>query len=971
VKVTNLRCEYKENPLGIDVTQPRLSWKMAADGRGTVQSAYQIQVAASEAALDSGDLLWDTGKVASDASIHRPYGGPPLRSGQRCVWRVRVWDGGDQPSAWSEIGSWEMGLLAPTDWQASWISPGREQDTSVSQPCPMLRATFAVDGEVQSARAYVTSLGLYEMMLNGTRVGEQVLTPGWTAYDERLQYQTYDVTELLVEGENALGATLGDGWYRGFLGGREQRNVYGDRLALLLQLQIVYADGRVQTECSDASWTTSTGPIIAADIYNGERYDARLEKPGWSEAGYDDGDWAGVQVVEASKEILVAPLGPAVRRIEEIEPVEILHTPAGETVVDMGQNMVGWLRLKVQGEAGTMVTLRHAEVLDQEGNLYTENLRFAQQIVAYTLKGGGIEVYEPHFTFQGFRYVAVDGYPGELKLDALTGVVVHSDMARTGHFQCSEPLINQLQHNIVWGQKGNYVDVPTDCPQRDERLGWTGDAQVFIRTGCFNMDVAGFFVKWLRDLAADQAENGAVPHVIPDAMGRRRGRASGSAAWGDAGTICPWTIHLCYGDTRILETQYESMRGWVEYIASQAGEDRLWASGFHFGDWLAYATTRSDYPGATTDKDLIATAFFAYSTALVAQAAQVLGKTEDAVHYTALRDEIVAAFRQEFVTENGRLASNTQTAYTLALWFDLLPETLRPEAARRLAEDVRSFQNHLTTGFVGTPYLCHTLSSNGYLDVAYDLLTQESYPSWLYPVTQGATTIWERWDGIKPDGSFQDAAMNSFNHYAYGAIGSWLYQVVTGIEIDPQAPGYKHALIQPQPGGGLSNASASLETMYGALGSAWELDEEAFCLDVIVPANTWATVRLPDATLAQVTEGGQPLSGAQGVRRTTQEGDVAVVEVGSGHYRFAYPAPNLFAKLEAAKRLSSNSPLKKLRADEAVWTVLVEHLPELEGGASPWMERAIERGATLRQMSRFGPITPERLDALDEALAQL
>jgi len=415
------------------------------------------------------------------------------------------------------------------------------------------------------------------------------------------------------------------------------------------------------------------------------------------------------------------------------------------------------------------------------------------------------------------------------------------------------------------------------------------------------------------------------------------------------------------------------MRGWGDYIAAQAGEDRLWASGFHFGDWLAYATTRSDYPGATTDKDLIATAFFAYATALVQQAAQVLGKREDAARYAELLGEIVEAFCREFVTETGRLASNTQTAYTLALWFDLLPEALRPEAARRLAEDVKRFQNHLTTGFVGTPYLCHTLSSNGYLDVAYDLLNQESYPSWLYPVTQGATTIWERWDGIKPDGSFQDAGMNSFNHYAYGAIGSWLYQVVAGLEIDPQAPGYKHALIQPQPGGGLSSAGAALETMYGTLGSAWELGEGRFSLAVTVPANTWATVRLPDASLEEVTESGQPLAGSEGVRRTAQEGDAVLVEVGSGHYRFAYPAASLFAQLEAARRLSSFISLKKLRANEAAWALVNEHLPELADRALPWLERAIEGGASLRQMAQFGmpALTPEKLDSLDEALAEL
>jgi alpha-L-rhamnosidase len=969
----NLCCEYKENPIGIDVARPRLSWQIVSDVRGTVQSAYQVQVAGSQAALEAEDLLWDSGKVASDASIHRVYEGPAPASEQHCAWRVRAWDGNDQPSAWSEPAFWEMGLLAPSDWQASWIQPDIKEDTTTSQPCPMLRATFAVDGAVRRARAYVTALGLYEMELNGRRVGDAVFTPGWTAYDERLQYQTYDVSDLLVAGENALGVVLGDGWYRGYLGFGGQRNVYGDKSALLLQVRITYEDGRVQIVCSDETWKSTTGPILASDIYNGERYDARLERPGWSRAGYDDGDWAGVRTVEHDKGILVAPMGPPVRKIEEVVPVEILHSPAGETIVDMGQNMVGWVRLTVQGKAGTTVTLRHAEVLDQEGNLYTENIRAARQTVAYTLKGGGQETYEPHFTFQGFRYVAVEGYPGELTLDSLTGVVVHSDITPTGHFECSNPMLNQLQHNIVWGQKGNYLDVPTDCPQRDERLGWTGDAQVFIRTGCFNMDVAGFFTKWLRDLAADQGEDGGVPHVIPNVLGRRRSRLGGSAAWADASVVCPWTIYLCYGDTRILEEQYESMAAWVGCMEAQAGEDRLWATGFHFGDWLAYATTRSDYPGATTDKDLIATAFFAYSTALLQQTAQVLGKERDAERYAGLLAGIKEAFCKEYVTENGRLASNTQTAYALALWFDLLPEKLRPEAARRLAQDVRSFNNHLTTGFVGTPYLCHTLSSNGCLDVAYDLLNQDSYPSWLYPITKGATTIWERWDGIKPDGTFQDAGMNSFNHYAYGAIGSWLYQVVAGIEVDAGAPAYRHALIQPQPGGGLSSASAALNTMYGRLKSAWELGEDGFSLEVVLPANTHATVRLRDASLAQVTESGRPLAGAEGVTRAEQDGDVVVVEIGSGQYRFAYPAENLFAQLQQASRLSSYTPLKKLRANEAAWAILVEHLPEVAETSGRWIERAIAGGGTLRQLAQamFTALTPERLDAIDKDLAQL
>jgi alpha-L-rhamnosidase len=559
-------------------------------------------------------------------------------------------------------------------------------------------------------------------------------------------------------------------------------------------------------------------------------------------------------------------------------------------VFDLGQNMVGWVRLRVRGPAGTTVTLRHAEVLDRDGNFYTDNLRRAEQTVRYTLRGGDEEVYQPRFTFQGFRYVAVEGWPGTPTLQSLTGVVVHSDMTPTGSFEASNPLLNQLQHNIVWGQKGNFLDVPTDCPQRDERLGWTGDAQVFAPTAAFNMDVAGFFTKWLSDLAADQKSNGSIPFVIPDVLTRGSAAGIGATGWADAGVVIPWTLYLAYGDTRILEQQYESMKAWVGYMRGRAGDDLIWDGDFHFGDWLAYHTDQADYPGATTDKDLIATAYFAYSTDLVRRIAAILGRADDAAGYATLREEVARAFQREFVTASGRLASNTQTAYALALSFGLLPAGQEAEAARRLAGDVRAFRNHLTTGFLGTPLLTSSLSDHGYLDVAYDLLNQESYPSWLYPVTRGATTIWERWDGIEPDGGFQDPGMNSFNHYAYGAIGAWLYRVVAGLQADPEEPGYRHVRFAPQPGGGLTSARATLNTMYGPTGSAWELVDGQFRLEVTVPPNAHATVRLPHATLAQVTESGLPLSGAAGVARSAQDGETVIVEVGSGRYRFAYDA---------------------------------------------------------------------------------
>lgn len=889
VSLTNLRCEYKVDPIGIDVRQPRLSWQLVASERGVVQSAYQIRVAESTEGLASSPT-WDTGRVASDQSIHMVYEGPAVQSGKRYYWQVRVWNGQGEASEWSEAAFWEMGLLDPSDWQAAWISSDWDEDLTTTQPSPMLRSEFRVNGEVASARAYVTSLGLYEMELNGRRVGDEVFTPGWTSYDTRLQYQTYDVTGLLQPGDNAVGATLGDGWYRGYLGWQDQRNVYGNHLAFLAQIQITYADGRVQIVGTDAAWKAATGPIRFADIYMGETYDARLEKPGWTRPGYDDGDWSGVRLVDHPKDILIAPAGPPVRTIEEIGPVAILRTPAGETVFDLGQNMVGWVRLKMRGEAGTTVTLRHSEVLDKDGNVYTDNLRTARQHIQYTLKGGSEEVFEPHFTFQGFRYVAVEGYPGEPTLESLTGVVIHSDMTPTGRFESSRPLINQLQHNIVWGQKGNFLDVPTDCPQRDERMGWTGDAQVFARTAAFNMDVAGFFTKWLGDLAADQKADGSIPWVIPDVLSRDSEAGGGATGWADAGVVIPWTIYLSYGDTRLLETQYASMKAWIGYMRQRAGDDLVWDGDSHFGDWLAFSTTNPGYPGATTDTDLIATAYFAYSTRLLQKTAIVLGKEEDAREYAALLDDVKRAFQQEFITGTGRMASNTQTAYALALAFDLFPENQRAQAARRLAVDVRRFGNHITTGFLGTPLLCHALSSNGYLDVAYDLLNQETYPSWLYPVKMGATTIWERWDGIKPDGSFQDAGMNSFNHYAYGAIGEWLYRVVAGLNVDPAEPGYKHVLVQPQPGGGFTHARAALNTMYGEAASGWAFAEGQFSLEVTVPPNTHATVRLPHATLAGVTESGQALDVASGITRAAQDGEAVVVEVGSGRYRFAYDA---------------------------------------------------------------------------------
>lgn len=898
MQVIKLRCEYRENPMGIDAFQPRFSWIIQTDGRNVLQTAYQLQVASGSAVGEADFVkpLWDSGKVASDRSVHIAYQGPPLLSRRRYDWRVRVWDNQGAVSEWSQPGFWEMGILDGKEWTADFITPAEEVDPSRPAPCPMLRRKFEVPpaAAVRSARIYVTALGLYEIRLNGHRVGTDQLTPGWTSYHKRLQYQTYDVTAMLQPGGNALGALLGDGWYKGSLGWQGKRNRYGDKAALLLELHLEYDDGTAAVIASDDHWKTTAGPVRMSEIYHGETYDAGLEKPGWDTADFDDTDWAGVKWLQVPKDILVAQKNVPVQKIAAIQPVAILKTPAGETVIDMGQNMVGWMRFKVRGPKGSQVILKHAEVFDQDGNFYTDNLRTARQTIEYILRGEGEECFEPHFTFQGFRYVKVEAYPGEPRLEDFSGIVLHSAMEPIGRFECSNPLVNQLQHNILWGLKGNFVDVPTDCPQRDERLGWTGDAQVFVRTACFNMNTAPFFEKWLLDLKADQLENGGVPYVIPDVLksdvqiiDKKEDDPHSATGWADAALICPWTIYLSYGDTRILETQYDSMKAWVEYIRSRAADGLIWNSGFHFGDWVALDAKEGSYFGATAT-DLICTAYYAYSTQLLAKTAAVLGKDRDAHAYAGLYQKIVAAFQREFFTPGGRLAVATQTGHILALIFNLTPREARKRTVDALARLIETNKVHLNTGFLGTPYLCHALSQNGRLDLAYRLLMQTDYPSWLYQVTKGATTIWEHWDGIKPDGSFWSPDMNSFNHYAYGAIGDWLYRVVAGIEIDEAHPGYKHILIQPQPGGGLEYAAAELESMYGTIRSQWRIENGATQIKVSIPANATATVRLPGAKMKGLRLDGKPVQEMHRRPHFSEDADCVRVELGSGDYQLDY-----------------------------------------------------------------------------------
>lgn len=844
VILKNLLTENLKNPVCIDVRAPRFSWQLSEkDNKPVMQQAYEVQVDSLAFTGNNVSPLWSSGKVKSDQSTYIPYLGKPLLSGQRYFWRVRIWDAKGICSDWSEQAFWKMGLLSPSDWHAQWI--GAASNDTVNAPAPLLRTSFSLNKKIREATAYITSHGFYEAQLNGHKIGDEFLAPGWTSYNKRLQYQAYDVTALLTTGENAIGVTLGSGWYRSPLGPYNPRaNFYGDKTALLMEIRITYTDGSEKIISTDRNWKSSTGALQFAEIYNGCIIDTRLEKSGWAKPAFDDHDWHAVRIMPYAKNTLIATYNEPVKQHEVFKPLKIITTPHGEKVIDFGQNLVGWVKVTLKGHRGDSVKIAHAEVLDKAGEFYTENLRAAKAENIYILKDTAKRTFEPQFSWQGFRYIKVSGIKGPLNPDDFTAVAIYSDMKATGSFSCSNPLLNQLQHNIEWGQKGNFLDVPTDCPQRDERLGWTGDAQVFSRTAAFNMDVHNFFTKWLKDVAADQYASGSIPYVIPDVFTNGNNEVGGSSGWGDVATIIPWNMYYAYGDKKILENQFQSMKAWVNYIQKQT-RNNLWVTGNHFGDWLFYSVNNDrDGTSAITNKYLIAQCFYVYSTQILINSAKVLNKKADEEYYSKLLLKIKQAFVNEYVTANGLISSDTQTAYVLALEFDMLPVKLRQQAAARLVKNIRLYQDHLTTGFLGTPYLCDALSKFGYADIAYKLLLQDTYPSWLYPIKQGATTIWERWDGIKTDGSFEESSMNSYNHYAYGAIGDWMYRYIAGIT--PAAPGYKKIIIKPVIGGGLSWAEGKYECPYGNISCKWKITAKKLNMTVTIPQNTTADIFVPD-----------------------------------------------------------------------------------------------------------------------------
>mgnify|MGYP000601195014 CR=1 FL=1 len=880
--ITDLKCEYKHNPIGIDILSPRFSWQMQTDRSGAHQTAYRILVASTPDKLNEneGDY-WDSGKVDSDQSHLLSYAGKPLISRQRVYWKVLVWDETGAVNE-SDIASFEMGLLNQNDWQAQWIGTNLAGGPRSMIPVPYLRKDFSLSGDIATARLYITALGLFECSINGQPVGNDVFAPGWTDYNKRVQYLTYDVTEHVQTGDNTIGAIIGDGWAAGYVGWLNRQN-YVDRPQLLAQLEVTLSDGSTHTIVSDESWTYQFGAITHSDMIMGEAYDARKELVCWDTPDADTSDCLPVKTFNHPDIEIVALNGPTIKPMQEISPVEDPddQSSMGRTrhVFDLGQNMVGRVRFKGQGTAGKTIILRFAEILNPDGSLYTTNLRAAHATDYYTFKGDGEEIWESKFTFHGFRYVGIEGYEGEVSRDTITGIVLYSDMEQTGTFECSDPLLNQLQSNILWGQRGNFLDVPTDCPQRDERLGWTGDIQVFVETAAFNMDIAGFMSKWAQDVQDAQGAQGEVPAVVPYATDVPQ---DGGPAWADAVIICPWTIYQNYGDTRILEENYVSMTRFMDFlIESSPGYIRC-APDFEgwpgFGDWLSI--------NASTPRDLIGTAFLAYDANLMAQIATVLGNTEDATRYQQLFEDTKQAFANRYLAgsivpaiavqpstirrdmdhadnlsqgnlqkvDYGDISSDvfntdfftpTQTSYVLALHFDLFPDDMRSIAVDELVADIERRGMHLSTGFVGSPYLNHVLSENGRLDTAYNLLNQKTWPSWLYAVTQGATTIWERWDGWTEDNGFQTPEMNSFNHYAYGAIGSWMYHVIAGL--NPAQPGYKHVHLAPQPGGGLNYARATLKTPYGTIISDWKMSDSEFSYTVVIPPNTRSTVTLPFA----------------------------------------------------------------------------------------------------------------------------
>ena len=763
-------------------------------------------------------------------------------------------------------------------------------DGTVGDPAAYLRRSFSVTDLPTHAVLRSTAIGLIEPHLNGGQVGDEVLAPGWTSYRHRLAVSTFDVTDRIRVGENVIGAVLGEGWAVGRLGWENARHHYSDRPAAWMELELHHTDGRTEVIGTDTSFTAAHGGTQSNSLYDGETFDARAEPSGWDAPGFDDAAWAEVSAFEWPSAALTPQMAPPIRRIEELPPVEILTTPSGKTVVDFGQNISGWVRLSVQGKRGETVTLRHAEVM-VDGEIEVETLRTAANTDQYILRGGDTETWEPRFTFHGFRYVEVDGWPGRLDPESLRAVVIHSDMQRTGWLSTSDPLLNQLHSNAVWSMRDNFVGVPTDCPQRDERLGWTGDINAFAPSAAFLYDVRGVLGSWLRDLAVEQKEKGFVPWVVPDVLSTP---SSPTALWSDVAVSLPWALYREYGDPAILSDSYESMASFIRQVAGLLDEDGLWSTGFQYGDWLDPDAPEDNPAGGKTDRHLVASAYLCRTTREMADTARILGRDADATEFEELARNVRGAFRREFVTPNGRLAGETATAYALAIAFGILEENETTHAGDRLAAIVARAGYRISTGFAGTPLVTDALSMTGHLEEAYLLLTETRCPSFLYPVTMGATTIWERWDSVRPDGSINPSGMTSLNHYALGAVVDWMHRTIGGLSAIE--PGYRRMKIAPQPGGGLTHAELTHTTGYGNVRVAWRIEDTLASVSVTLPQDTAAEVTLP----------------------LHPEGQV--LHVGAGTYSWTYEIDSSFARVE----LTLDSTLRQVADDPAGWQRFTE-----------------------------------------------
>ena len=1039
-----LRCENRVNPLGLGETQPRLSWIVESGERGQRQTAYQILVSASEAALqkDSGDL-WDSGKVASDETLGVVYAGKPLASGQPCFWKIKVWDASGKESPWSEPARWSIGLLQPPDWQGQWIGYDKPRQIELPEaqfeggkwiclardarldaakasrvflgsiklppvaeiaeaelmiaaadeftvnlngqivgrnrfqvgapftavrfnvfeflqdgeneiratvkhatngptgviikftaktkagktftlvsdetwratdktsanatnksawsacrvlgehgiapwgklkavgkiqpPAVYLRTQFTVSKPVVRATLYGTALGWFDLHLNGARVSDDYFNPGWTDYEKRIYYRAYDVTAAVKPGDNALGAILSDGWYSGYITWYGDREHYGNQPRVFAQLVLEFADGSRQVVATGKDWKAGTGPITGADILQGENYDARKEITGWDMPGFNDKSWAAVNLGVNLHPVVQAHPGPPVVAIKEFRAKTITEPKPGVYVLNLGQNFAGVTRLTVHGKPGQKITLRHAERLAPDGGVYTINLRSAQATDTYICKGDGVEVWSPRFTFHGFQYIEVTGLTEKPTEDTVVGVALSSDTPVVSSFECSDPMLNQLRNNVYWTQRANFIDIPTDCPQRDERLGWMGDAQVYVHTATLNTDVQAFFTKWLVDVEDAQRADGQFPKVAPVKPLRDEG-ADGGPAWADAGVICPWTIYETYGDRRELERHYDSMCRFIEFCKNRSTPDLLPPAKFHcFGDWVSIK--------AETPKDVIYTAYFAYTTKLVERAAEVLGKPEDVAKYHAMFEQIKKSFNKAYVGMDGRIKGNTQAVYVLALKLDLVDGENARRAAEYLVEDIKNHDWHLTTGFVGTKDLMLALAKINRNDVAYRLIHNDTFPSWGFSIKNGATTIWERWDGWTPEVGFEKSGMNSFAHYSFGAVYGWMLENIGGIRNAGLA--YKQIVIAPTTDEKLTFARTYYASVRGEIACEWKKSGDKLLVTVAIPANTTATVSLPAKSADAITEGGQPLAKVAGVKFLRVENDRVLLSAESGSYEFA------------------------------------------------------------------------------------